>query len=72
MEPLVISSNEAFPIYSQDPVSDVQPSIRSGRSVRDQCADVDPRGIQRSVLCAEGEVCVVFRINVHITKYDTN
>lgn len=44
-KPLVVGSDEAFPIYSQDPVSDVQPSVRSGWSVRDQCADVDPRRI---------------------------
>lgn len=42
-KPLVIGSDEAFPVHSQDPVSDVQPAVRSGWSFRDQCTDVDPR-----------------------------
>lgn len=41
-KPLVIGSDEALAVDSQDPVSDVQPSVRGGRSVRDQRADVDP------------------------------
>lgn len=70
VKPLVIGSDEAFPVYSQDPVTDVQPSIGSGRSVRDQRADVDPGGIQRSVLHTQGSE--VFMIHISITKISTN
>lgn len=55
--PLVVCSDQAGSIHSQDAVSDPQSAVGRSRTVRDQSPDVDAWSIKRSVL-QEGEVSV--------------
>lgn len=52
--PLVVGPNQTGSVHGQDAIADPQPPVGGGRSVRDQGADVDARGVERSVLQAGG------------------
>lgn len=73
--PLVVCSDQAGPVHSQDAISDPQSAVGGSGSVRDQSPDVNAWSVERSVL-QEGQVlqyvqlCVC--VCVHYSAEHTN